>query len=70
MARKFKIIRRGKGFIERYRVFNGHRILVREPIGKPISLEEFDRRTRPFFLKMAKRIEELEKQGKRIPRRV
>lgn len=70
MPRKFKIIRRGKGFIERYRVFNGHRVLVREPTGKPISEEEFDRRTRPIFLKMAKRMEELEKQGKRISRKV
>ena len=39
-------------------------------VGKPITMEEFDRRTRPIFLKMARRMEELEKQGKRISRRV
>ena len=57
-------------FVKKMMKLGKHIVPVSVPVGKPITMEEFDRRTRPIFLKMAKRMEELEKQGKRISRKV
>lgn len=40
------------------------RVLVNVAVGKPITEKEFDRRTRPIFLKIAKRLEERENKRK------
>lgn len=56
--------------VKKYMKVGGRRTLVIAPVGAPITFEEFDRRTRHIFKKMAKRIEELERQGKHLPRRV
>lgn len=57
-------------FVKKMMKLGKYKVPVSVAIGKPITMEEFDRRTKPIFLKMAKRMGELEKQGKRISRKV
>lgn len=52
-------------FVTKRMKLGNHWTTVSVPVGGPITEEEFDRRTRKIFLRVLRRLEKLERQGKK-----